>query len=312
MITSAGYLPATLVPGEDRIDQRNHLPIRTLLAKYGITPRKKLGQNFLTSRAALDRIVAAADLSRQDLVLEIGPGLGALTQRLAGTCGGVIALELDGRFISPLREILALYPNVRILQGDILRVDIADLLKLSGFASPPLIYKVVSNLPYYATSAILRRLLEAERKACLLVVTVQREVAVRMVAAPGRMSLLAVSVQFYGSPKIVARIPRGAFYPAPEVDSAVVRVDVRSSPLLPVGQEAAFFQVVRAGFAQSRKQLRNSLASGLGLPPLKVAEQLACLGLDPHRRAQELNLAEWVSIYRVLAPALPRKLKTEP
>ncbi len=270
-----------------------------------------MGQNFLVSRAALERIVAAADPSRQDLVLEIGPGLGGLTQRLAETCGGVIALELDGRFISPLREVLSPYPNVCILQGDILRVDIGELLGKSGFSSPPLIYKVVSNLPYYATSAILRHLLEAARKPCLLVVTVQREVAERMVATPGRMSLLAVSVQFYGSPKIVARLAKGAFYPPPEVDSAVVRIDVHPSSSLPAGQVAGFFQVVRAGFAQSRKQLRNSLASGLGLPPQKVAEELVRLGLDPRRRAQELSLREWVSIHRALVSAIPRNLETK-
>ncbi|MDP2952306.1 MAG: 16S rRNA (adenine(1518)-N(6)/adenine(1519)-N(6))-dimethyltransferase RsmA, partial [Chloroflexota bacterium] len=264
-------------------------------------PRKRLGQNFLTSRAILERIVDAAQLSPQDLVLEVGPGLGALSLAMAPLCGGLIAVELDERFIPPLREILAPFPQVRIVQGDILRMDIAELLKGSGFSSPPLVYKVVSNLPYYATSAIIRHLLEARKQPELLVLTVQKEVAERIVAGPGDMSLLAVSVQFYGRPQIVAHIGRGAFYPAPEVDSATLRIDIPPSLPLPEGERSAFFRVVRAGFGQARKQLRNSLSAGLRIPAEVVADEMARAGFDPRGRAQELGVEEWVALYRALS-----------
>ncbi len=265
--------------------------IPALLRAYGLHPKKSLGQNFLLDPVALERIVAAADLSPDEAVVEVGAGLGTLTRLLAGRAGRVVAVELDGRLAEILREQLADLPNVEIVHGDILQVR--------EFGFPPQGYKVVGNLPYYITSAVLRRFLEDEPRPRLMVVTVQREVAERIVAHPPDMSLLAVSVQFYGQPRLVARIPAGAFYPPPQVDSAVVRIEVAGQPAiaLPEGiSQADFFRTVRAGFGQKRKTLRNALSRGLGLPPDHVAAALAQAGVDPRRRAETLSLEEWAAI----------------
>jgi len=256
---------------------------RKLLAQYGLEPKKGLGQNFLTDKGVLDKIVAAAELSPDDTVLEVGPGLGHLTRLLARRAGRVIAVELDGRLLPILRDQLAGYDNVELIQGDILELFLSSLLfPLSSE------YKVVANLPFYITSAVLRRFLTAEPSPVRMVVTVQREVAQRITARPGDMSLLAVGVQFYGRPQIVARIKAGAFYPRPEVNSAVVRIDRSDTE--------AFFAVVRAGFAQRRKQLRNSLAAGLRCPQATIVAALKVAGVDPRRRPETLSLSEWAAI----------------
>jgi 16S rRNA (adenine1518-N6/adenine1519-N6)-dimethyltransferase len=270
-----------------------HSSVQALLRAHGLHPNKRLGQSFLADPVALGRIVDAADLGPGDLVVEVGAGLGSLTRLLADRAGRVLAVELDDRLVAILHECLAGRPNVQIVHGDILR------LPLSGPEDRA--YKVVANLPYYITSAILRHFLERKPRPTLMVVTVQREVAERIVAGPGEMSLLAVSVQFYGQPRIVARIPAGAFYPQPEVDSAVVRIDVAEQPAVADVEEKAFFRVVRAGFGQKRKTLRNSLRAGLALDSAPVVRALAEAGVDPERRAETLSLAEWGAVVRALA-----------
>ncbi|NIN69958.1 MAG: ribosomal RNA small subunit methyltransferase A [Anaerolineae bacterium] len=267
--------------------------VKRLLREFGIKPRKRLGQNFLVSQALLKRIIAAAELADQDAVLEIGAGLGTLTRRLAQRAGRVIALELDERLIPLLHDQLASYTHVQIVHGDILSLELADVI------STP--YKVVANLPYYITSAILRHLLESEHKPALMVVTVQNEVAERLVAGPGAMSLLAVSVQFYGQPRIVARAPPGAFYPSPRVQSAVVRIDPYVERPTTVDDVETFFRIVRAGFSQRRKQLRNSLSQGLNLPVDEVVEALHRCGIDEKQRPQELSVGQWAQLYGELA-----------
>lgn len=269
--------------------------IPALLRSHGLHARKHLGQNFLADPAILERIVAAADLSRQDTVLEAGAGLGSLTRPLARQAGRVVAVELDDHLVEILRERTAGLPNVEILHADILRV--------SDFGLHHRNYKLVGNLPYYITSAILRRFLERKPQPELMVVTVQREVANRIVAGPGEMSLLAVSVQFYGQPRIVTRIKAGAFYPPPKVDSAVLRIDIGKQPAvaLPSGQdETGYFRVVRAGFGQRRKTLRNALSAGLGMSSEQVENALARTGIDPRRRAQTLSLQEWAEATQAL------------
>jgi len=264
---------------------------RRLLARYGLQPKKSLGQNFLTDESALGKIAAAAQLTPDDVVLEVGPGLGHLTRLLAQQAGRVIAVELDGRLIPILRERLVNCGNVELVEGDILKLPLHSLL------SPSLSdYKVVANLPFYITSTVLRHFLEGEPPPARMVVTVQHEVARRIVAQPGDMSRLAVSVQFYGQPRIVARLKAGAFYPRPEVDSAVMRID--RHPVLPVKvpDTAAFFAIVKAGFAQRRKQLRNSLAAGLRCPQAEVVAALEVVGVDPRRRPETLSLPEWAAI----------------
>jgi 16S rRNA (adenine1518-N6/adenine1519-N6)-dimethyltransferase len=262
---------------------------------YGLYPDKRLGQNFLVDPVALDRIVAAADLTPDDTILEIGAGLGTLTRRLAQEAGRVLAVELDRRFLEILHAELDSLPNLEIIHGDI--------LKLPGFPFANMGYKLVSNLPYNITSAVLRRFLETEPRPSLMVVTVQREVANRVVAQPGGMSLLAVSVQLYGQPRIVAQIPAGAFYPRPKVDSAVLRIEVCEKPKIMFDEgftERAFFRTVRAGFQSRRKMLRNSLSGGLALPRDRVEAALADAGVDPGLRAQRLSLQEWGRIARAL------------
>jgi 16S rRNA (adenine1518-N6/adenine1519-N6)-dimethyltransferase len=177
-----------------------------LLRRYGLRPDKSLGQNFLIDEAALLHVVDAAGIEAEDEVLEIGPGLGGLTRYLAGRACQVVAVEIDGDLLPPLREVLASCPNVRLVHGDILALDPAELMISPG-------YLVVANIPYYITSALIRHLLEARTRPRRLVLTVQREVAERITAAPGDMSLLALSVQLYGQPRVVAHIPAGAFYP---------------------------------------------------------------------------------------------------
>ncbi len=277
------------------------MDVRGLLRQWNIRPSKGLGQNFIIDRAALNKIVTAAELTRSDTVLEIGAGLGTLTERLAHEAGRVIAVELDERLIPILQSVLSGFDNVTLIQGDILALDPAALVNTSSPSSlAPGPYKVVANLPYYITSAVLRHLLEARVRPQRMIITVQREVAERIVARPGEMSLLAVSVQFYGRPQVLFRLRPGSFYPSPEVESAVVRIDAYDAPPVPVEDVEGFFRVVRAGFARRRKQLRNTLAAGLGFPPDEVAARLQEIGIDPRRRAETLSLEEWAAVASAL------------
>jgi 16S rRNA (adenine1518-N6/adenine1519-N6)-dimethyltransferase len=268
--------------------------VMELVRRYQIDPKKSLGQNFLIDTSHLDRIVAAADLEPTDIVLEIGPGLGTLTRRLAAQAGHVVAVELDDRLIALLRADFADQPHVQIVHNDILEIAPPTLLRaeLPEFESRAH-YKVVANLPYYITSLVLRHLLETSQPPSLAVLMVQKEVAERICAAPGDLSLLALSVQFYAIPRIVQRVPAGAFYPPPKVDSAVLRLDVRPQPAVTAVSPQKFFAVARAGFGQKRKQLANSLSAGLKLPKAAVQEALARAAIDPKRRAETLALDEW-------------------
>lgn len=272
--------------------------VRGLLKQYGLRPSKGLGQNFLCNQVMLERIVAAAELTGDDVVLEIGPGLGSMTELLAQLAGHVVAVELDERLIPILEGTLSGLDNVTLIQGDILAFTPAELLRTARRESPDsgTSYVVVANLPYYITSAVLRHLLEAKLKPERAVVTVQREVAERLVAEPGDMSLLAVSVQLYGQPEVLFRLRPGNFYPSPGVESAVVRVDVRPTPLVDEADIAVFFRVVRAGFSQRRKQLRNALSAGLRMSADDVVSRLEAVGIDPRRRAQTLSVDEWARV----------------
>lgn len=267
------------------------LDVPGLLRRYGLRPDKSLGQNFLIDPAALERVIAAAGVQPEDCVLEIGPGLGSLTRLLAVSARQVVAVEIDAGLLPPLQQVLDPHPNVRLVHGDILSLDPAELM--APAAEDGGAYLVVANIPYYITSALIRHLLEARLKPERVVLTVQREVAERITAGPGEMSLLALSVQVYGAPSIAARIPAGAFYPAPKVDSAVVRVDLYPEPRIPSTGLDGFFRLARAGFSQKRKTLRNSLAAGLRLAPAQAGELLESAGINPQRRAETLSIEEW-------------------
>lgn len=265
------------------------LNVAALLRSHGLSPNKRLGQNFLVDESALARIVEAADVSPESSVLEVGPGLGSLTRHLARAARRVVAVELDVSLIPLLETVLRDAPNVEIVQGDILRIDPAALMGEEG-------YLVVANIPYYITSNLIRHLLESGRKPNRMVLTVQREVAERITARPGDMSLLALSVQVYGRPRVVTRIPAGAFYPAPEVDSAAVRIDLYPQPVIPDEQLDAFFRLIKAGFSQKRKTLRNALSAGLAIKGEQAARLLESAGIDPRRRAETLALEEWQTL----------------
>jgi len=265
------------------------LNISALMKQFGLHPRVGLGQNFLQDNHALQEIVNVANLRPTDDVLEIGPGLGNLTRYLALQAHRVTAVELDKDLFPALETVVAPYKNVRLVQGDILRLDPADLLEMPD-------YLVVANIPYYITSALLRHLLESDSRPRRMVLTMQEQVAKRICALPGKMSLLALSVQVYGTPEIVAYIPAEAFYPAPKVDSAVLRLEILPEPLIPAALMDKFFMLIKAGFSQKRKTLRNSLSGGLGILPAEAEKILAAAGIDPIRRAETLSLEEWAQL----------------
>ena len=263
-----------------------YLDIFPLIQKYHVQPKKSLGQNFLVDPNGLNKVLQAAQLNPEDTVLEIGAGLGSLTYLLAQQAKYVVAVELDKRLIPPLTEVLAGFENIKIKQGDMLELSPDALL---GAAR----YVVVANIPYYITSALIRHLLEADHKPTRMVLTVQQEVAERILARDGKMSLLALSVQVYGKPELKARIPAGCFYPPPEVDSAVLSIELYEEPLVPSESLDLFFKLAHAGFAQKRKTLRNTLATGMNESPAWAEKLLTAAGVDPQRRAETLSMQEW-------------------
>jgi 16S rRNA (adenine1518-N6/adenine1519-N6)-dimethyltransferase len=275
------------------------LNVVQLLRQYGLRPDARLGQNFLIDETALQRVVQAAEIQPDETVLEIGPGLGSLTRHLALASRGVVAVELDQRLLPVLSQVLQEFPNTMIVAGDILGLNPAELINAPD-------YLVVANIPYNITSALIRHLLEAGHRPTRMVLTVQREVAERICATPGAMSLLALSVQLYGEPKIFAHIPAGAFYPAPKVDSSIVRVDLHPSSLLPPPSVEIFFRLAKAGFSQKRKMLRNALAAGLHWQTDQSDELLHSAGIIPQRRAETLSLHEWFALGEAFSAMQPR------
>ncbi len=273
--------------------------VSALLRQYNLRPRKGMGQHFLVNADILERIADAARLTPDDVVVEVGPGLGSLTAVLARRAGHVLAIELDRDLVAALHSILASYANVRVVQGDILDVSLPDELAATSAGDDPK-YKVVANLPYYITTPVVRYFFGQCHRPSLLVVAVQEEVARRMTATPPNTNFLAVLVQFYGRPDIVAHIPAGAFYPRPKVDSAAVRIEVASRLPLPVHEIDGFFAMISAGFSQPRKQVHNPLAQGLGVPREDILAALRGAGIDEKRRAETLSLEEWLRLYRQL------------
>jgi 16S rRNA (adenine1518-N6/adenine1519-N6)-dimethyltransferase len=260
-----------------------------VLRNNRLRPDKSLGQNFLQDDSALRMIVEIAMISPTDTVLEIGPGLGSLTRYLAAAAKQVYAVELDGALLPILNSVLKGYKNVRIVQNDILKLKISELFQEESFL-------VVANIPYYITSAIIRHLLESHPHPQRIVLTIQKEVAQRICAGPGDMSLLALSVQVFGKPVIKGNIPAAAFYPAPNVDSSIIKMEIYPEPAIPSDDLDLFFKLAKAGFSQKRKTLRNSLSGGLSISSSNAEQLLKSAGIDPKRRAETLSILEWKAL----------------
>lgn len=262
------------------------LDASAVLKRFHLRADKSLGQNFLQDSSFLEKIANAAEIQNDDCVLEIGPGLGSLTRYLAVSAKQVTAVELDPDLLAPLKAVLAPYQNVQVVHGDILKLNILDLIHQPN-------YIVAANIPYNITSAIIRYLLESNLKPRRVVLTVQKEVAERICAKTGDLSLLALSVQVYGKPSLVEKIPASAFHPAPKVDSAILRIDIYNEPLIPTELLKTFFKLIKAGFGQKRKTLRNSLSSGLQISPKEAENLLTSAGIEFMRRAETLSIEEW-------------------
>ena len=275
---------------DDEPDLTNIRELRNLLYTHHMQPNKSFGQNFLIDRATLQRIIEAAEINAGEQVLELGAGTGVLTRELARHARRVVAVELERDMLSLLAETTRNFANVELIERNLLYVDPAAIFGTEA-------YKLVANLPYYITAPTFRHFLESANPPRLLVVMVQYEVAQRIVAAPGDLSLLGVSIQFYGKPDIVAHVPARAFYPAPKVDSAILRVDLKDEVPLEHKQRDSFFRLVQAGFSERRKQIHNSLARGLHRKDAEVQAWLKAAGIDPGRRAETLSIEEWLQLW---------------
>ncbi len=258
---------------------------------YGFKPARERGQNFLIAPDVYRQIIKAAELKKDDIILEVGPGFGFLTAQLAPAVKKVIAVEVDKKLAEVLQTGLLAQKidNVEIVRQNILKVNPASL---------PAVYKIVANLPYNITSIFLRRFLTAANKPSLMVLMLQKEVAERICAQPPQMSLLAVSVQFYARPQIISLVKRHNFWPQPAVDSAIVKFKIKSRK--PEAKEDKFFQLVKFGFAARRKMLKNNLAAGYRRPAAEIEKQLSLANLKPNCRAQDLSLADWLRLFGVL------------
>ena len=267
-----------------------HVP--DLLRQYGIRPRKSLGQNFLADHNALLKIVRDAEIGSEDEVLEIGAGLGSLTRLLAVNARSVTAIEIDRELFPVLEAVTKPFENVRLLEGDVLKIPMDTLFSMDG-------YKVVANIPYYITSAVIRHLLEAPVRPERVVLTMQREVAERILSSDEKMSLLSLSVQIYGQARIASQIPAACFIPEPKVDSSVLIVDIYPEPKLSGEGVDLLFRLAHAAFNQKRKMLRNSLQAVLGGDSEVFSAKLLEVEIDPQRRPENLALDEWIRLVNV-------------
>lgn len=268
--------------------------VRETLRNLDVRPTRGMGQNFLIDRDALQTIVSAAHLTQSSVVVEVGPGLGVLTWELVQVAGSVTAIELDTRLANRLARVYVESPNLTLVNQDVLQTDIAALTQHKP-------YQVVANLPYAITSPVLRHFLESANPPTSMVVLVQREVAQRICAQQGDMSVLAHGIQVRAIPELIAVVPPESFLPAPEVHSAVMRLTLRDKPLVEPAREARVFRILKAGFLHARKQLGNSLSGGLAAHGIKIERTdaqaaLVAAGIDPARRAETLSFAEWIAV----------------
>lgn len=262
--------------------------IKELLLKHNAKPLKQLGQNFLTRQLVLDKIVSAAELKKSDTILEVGPGIGTLTQELAKAAKMVIAVEKDRKMAEILEETLKDYKNIEIIEGDALKIN------PKRYALDSESYKLMANLPYYITSPVIRKFLEAESQPALIVLMVQKEVAQRICSKPPHMSLLAISVQFYAEAKIVSYVSKNCFWPVPKVDSAIIKIVPQKNNRNLSSDD--FFRVAKAGFSHPRKQLANNLSQSLKINKKQINEWLLKNNINPAQRAETLSISQWVNL----------------
>ena len=266
------------------------------MKKYNLTANKKFGQNFLVDSEAINSIVASANLTKKDMVIEIGPGLGTLTSMLIEKAGKVIAIELDDRMIKILGDRFLLYDNFELINEDVLKVDLSSLIeKNSEFEN----IKVVANLPYYITTPIIMKLLENRLKIESITIMIQKEVAERIVATPGSKlsGAITYSVHYYAEPEKIALVPNTSFIPSPEVDSEVIKLNIRKSPPVKIDNEKLFFNVIKASFMQRRKTLSNGLVNGgIVKNKAKAIEILKNMGLEENVRGEELTLEQFANL----------------
>jgi len=262
--------------------------IKNLLLAYSAHPSKRLGQHFLTDKMVLQKIIQAANLNPEDVVLEVGPGIGNLTLELAKIAKKIVAVEKDFKMVTILRETLRDYGNVKILQGDILKVNLKTL------NLRPKNYKIIANIPYYLTSHLIRKFLETDNPPKEMILMIQKEVAQRICAKPPRMNLLAVSVQFYAKPEIITFVSKKSFWPQPKIDSAIIKIIINKKQL--AIDRDLFFKIVRTGFSQPRKQTLNNLSKGLKLNKELVKSWLKKNKILPTQRAETLNIKDWTKL----------------
>jgi 16S rRNA (adenine1518-N6/adenine1519-N6)-dimethyltransferase len=276
------------------MDLTNILELKKLLRTYGAWPNKDLGQHFLTDKNVLEKMIETADLNKNDVVVEVGPGIGIMTKELVKRAKKVHAIEIDPKIAEILSTICIKYPNLNIVRGDIRDFNPKGIGK----------YKVVANLPYYITSHIIKKFLEEKNKPETITVLIQREVAERICAKPGRMSILAVAVQFYGIPEIQELVSPLSFFPSPKVYSAILKIKVFKEPIFEDVDTKLFFRLVKAGFGEKRKMLSNSMSGGLGIEKELADKLLKGAGVEPTLRAERLTLDDWRRIYLVFTKYL--------
>ena len=271
---------------------------KNLLKKYNLRPNKRLGQNFLISQEVLEQVIQTANLSKRDVVLEIGPGLGTITQELAKRAKKVVAIEKDKKMVEILKETLKDYRNVEIIQGDILKFGCLT----PKFGREATNYKVIANLPHYITSPVIRMFLELKNPPQEITLLIQKEVAQRICARPPKMSLLAVAIQVYSQPKIISAVSKKSFWPQPKVDSAIIKIAPHPPVIASKAKQSRtkFFQVVKAGFSSPRKQLVNNLSKGLNQEKEKIKDLLKKASLDSKIRAEELSIGNWQKLTQLM------------
>lgn len=264
------------------------------LKQKGIWANKGLSQNFLVDRIALDKIVAAAEIEEGDRIIEIGPGVGTLTTELIEKSNSVISIELDSKLATLLSERFSEHHNFKLIEGDVLNTNIGEIIQ-----SDP--YKVVANIPYAITSKIIKLFLTSPNKPTSLVMLVQKEVAERICAKPGQMSVLAISVQLYGNPQIIDIVNANSFFPAPKVDSAIIKIGINDfNNKVPHLDEKEFFRCVKIGFSSRRKKLTNNLMAGYHLDREKVSDIINKIGLKEGARAQDLTISQWNQLSQLI------------